>query len=122
MSNFTQPLMLSPSGALWKTERELDYEIGAQGSGLFILVPQGFKTDLGTIPVWARAFINPADAKCAAAFVLHDFLCTWSNFSRTVTDAILFEALIVLATPRWKALLIHFGVSLYRLAFVKGGN
>jgi Protein of unknown function (DUF1353) len=115
MSNFTLPLTLSPDGDLWRTERDLNYEIGRKGSGLFICIPMGFKSDLGTIPVLARALLNPADAKCAAAFVLHDYLCSCSEFSRTVMDAILFEALVALNTSRWKALLIHFGVSLYRL-------
>ena len=116
MSSFTLPLILSPVGVNWQTERPFDYEIGLKGSGLLITVPPQFTTDLGTIPAAARVLINPADARCAAAFVLHDYLCSWQGFSRTVADAVLYEGLMALGTPRWKALLIYIGVSIYRMA------
>jgi len=117
MSAFTLPLELSPGDEddLWRTTRPLPYEIGRKGSGLLVAVPEGFATDLGSVPAVFRWLINPADAYCAAAFVLHDFLCADLAFTRTVTDAVLFEALIALGVPLWKARVIHFGVSAFRI-------
>lgn len=116
MSNFTEPLVLSPlPNGKWKTQKELLYEIGYKDSNLHIAVPVDFETDLGTIPSIFRWVINPADGLCAAAFVLHDYLCVITKFSRIVTDAVLYEALTVLNVKPWKAHLIYFGVSVHRI-------
>ena len=116
MSNFTEPLVLSPlPNGKWQTEKELSYEIGYKDSNLKIVIPIGFQTDLGTIPPMFRWLLNPADGSCAAAFVLHDYLCVITNFSRVVTDAVLYEALSVLKVKPWKANLIYFGVSIFRI-------
>ena len=122
MSSFTAPLVVSPGGdKLWVTDVSFQYEIGMLGSGLIVTVPVGFETDLGTIPFYARVIINPADAKCAKAFVLHDYLCNTMGFTRTVTDAVLFEGLCVLQVPLWRAVLIYLGVSIWRVfKYIKG--
>jgi hypothetical protein len=122
MSSFTEPLVLTPAaGGLWSTGRALTYEIGCKGSGLAVRVPAGFITDLGSIPGLARALINPADSGCAAAYVLHDYLCRVPGFTRTIADAVLFEALQVLGVPLWRVVLIYNGVSLWRaLRFAMG--
>ena len=115
MSRFTSPLVLSPgAGKLWVTDQEIAYEIGKEGSGISIIVPTNFETDLGTIPFWCRWFLNPADATCSRAFVLHDFLCKLPDFSRGLADAILFEALLVLNVPLWKAFIMKQGVAIHR--------
>lgn len=116
VSNFTEPLILSPlANGNWRTEKELCYEIGYRDSNLKILVPVGFETDLGSVPGIFRWLISPGDGSCAAAFVLHDYLCVITNFSRVVTDAVLFEALTALNVKPWKKNLIFYGVSLYRI-------
>jgi Protein of unknown function (DUF1353) len=122
MSSFTAPLVLSPGRErLWITAAAFQYEIGMLGSGLVVTVPAGFETDLGTIPLFARALFNPADAKCAKAFVLHDYLCKIDGFTRAVTDAVLFEALCVLEVALWRAIILYTSVSLWRcLKYIKG--
>ena len=111
MSNFTEPLILSPGqDKLWVTDATLTYEIGMRGSGLVVVIPKGFQTDLGTIPWYARTILNPADARCSNAFVLHDFLCDFDGFTKVVADAILFEALSVLGVEWWKRAVIYAAV------------
>lgn len=118
MSSFTEPLELTPVGyrngkLLWATLRPFAYEIGLKGSGLRLLVPEGFQTDLMTMPRIFWPFLPPHDPRYAAACVLHDYLCRWQGFSRVVADAVFYEALRVLGVGWFKATLIYAAVRLW---------
>jgi len=119
MSSFTEPLLLSPrtdhDQRTWLTAREFSYEIGAKGSGLKITVPENTLTDLATMPRFLWPLLPPHDPRYAAAFVLHDHLCRWHGFSRTVSDAILYEALRVLGASVFKSWIIYAAVSAWRV-------
>lgn len=58
----------------WATSGEIAWEVGPPGSGWFVVIPEGFLTDLGSIPGIVRWLFNPADPQCARAYVLHDYL------------------------------------------------
>lgn len=117
MSSFTEPLQLLCVNGSWQTARPLHYEIGLKGSGLLITVPQGYTTDLGTIPRILWMVLPPQDPTCAAAYVLHDYLCTWPEFNRLTADSLFLEALQVLEVPCWKRTVLYYGVRLFaRLA------
>jgi hypothetical protein len=117
MSNFTEPLVVTPTatGTKWMTQRDLSFEIGLKGSGLIVKVPSGTKTDFATMPRVLWTIMPPHDARFAAAFVLHDHLCRWVGFSRVVADAILYDALRVLGASLFRAWAVYAAVSAWRI-------
>lgn len=79
MSSFTEPLILEALASerggrgefrLW---RAFTFEIGHLGSGDAVTVPAGFRTDLCSVPWFARAFI-PVSGRVAKPALLHDWL------------------------------------------------
>lgn len=114
MSNFTTSLQLEPQPetGLFKTTRELVYEIGLKGSGLKVTVPAGFETDLASVPRFLWSIFPPHDPHYAAAAVVHDYLYRWDGFTRVVADAVFYEAMRVLGTPKWKAKAMYIAVRL----------
>lgn len=144
MSSFTTPLIISPvseknvpddlkklNKKWWETERKLIYYIGFIGSPLKIVIPKGFYTDLASIPSIFRIFFVPHDPQYAAASVLHDYLYKYSlideygnnqSYSKMFSDAVFYEALMVLGTPRWKASLFYVSLRIANLWKAYRGN
>lgn len=129
MSSFTQPLCIEPATlvdgsirrnakglALWRTTRELVFEVGKLGSGWSVIVPTGFETDLGSIPRGLWWLLPPHDPQLAAAFVVHDCLRERPGFPAFLADSIFLDALFVLKPARWRALVMYLGVRLKALA------
>ena len=79
MSSFTAPLVLvalpSERGGRgeFRVYHPFRYDIGHLGSGESITVPAGFRTDLASIPWYARPFV-PIAGRMAKPALLHDFL------------------------------------------------
>ncbi len=115
MSSFTTPLHLEPKtlSGKWATVDPLSYEIGCKGSGLTITVPDGFETDLASIPRLLWPIFAPHDPRYAAAAVVHDYLYRWDGFTKVAADAVFYEAMRVLNVPRWRALIMYFAVRLW---------
>ena len=61
-------------GKHWCLVEEYKHEVGKVSSGLFVTVPDGFVTDLASIPSWLQWLINPFDPKSNTAAVVHDYL------------------------------------------------
>lgn len=57
---------------LYRVVEDFTYEIGFLGSGLKIIVPKGFVTDLVSAPRWARWMLPLEHMKRPA--ILHDYL------------------------------------------------
>jgi hypothetical protein len=111
MSSFTENLIVSPlpDGKQWVTRREFYYDVGDKDSGDRICVPIGFVTDFASIPrfLW---WLFPKWGKYGNASVIHDYLYSTRLRSRREADAIFYEGMIVLQTPRWQARLIYLAV------------
>jgi hypothetical protein len=79
MSSFTAPLVLETLASEYESRGEFrlylpfSYDVGFLGSGDTVTVPAGFKTDLASIPWFARAFI-PISGRVAKPALLHDWL------------------------------------------------
>lgn len=93
----------------------LVYEVGAEGSGVRIVVPAGTVTDLASIP-WPARGLLPPDGPWVKAAVVHDYLYVnrglAGQWSREASDDILAEAMEVLGVPAWKRWVIHKAVRL----------
>ncbi len=111
MSSFTKakysPL---PDGRHWTVDPPgFDYEIGKEGSGKKIHIPEGFKTDFASVPRIFWSYIPPW-GKYGPASVLHDFLYMRQLYSRGKSDKIFLEAMKVLKVSWIKRRLIYGGV------------
>jgi hypothetical protein len=58
----------------WCTVGTLVWEVGIKGSGLFVTVPDGFVSDLASIPRWLHWLLNPYDPQTVKAAIVHDWL------------------------------------------------
>ena len=115
MSAFTKDLIIKKipdgNGDLFKVYLSFDYHIGSEDSEEYVRVPEGFVTDLASIPWFARWLIPKVDRHCQAA-VVHDFLYHSQQFSRAKSDAIFLEAMEVLGVAKWKRLIMYKAVRL----------
>lgn len=113
-----------PDGkTVWVTSRDFGFVLGGidgQTTPAMFIVPEGFETDLGSIPWWARAIFSPSDPQAARAYVLHD----WVNYltagrppgknvwSSRVAAAILYDALRLDGASPLKAGVVTTAVTL----------
>ena len=107
----------------WAVSSDFGFVLGGDDpgdGGTLFIVPQGFLTDLGSIPVWMRWLFNPAASECARAYVLHDYLNHLTDgrppgpgvWSSQIAAAVLYEALVFDGVPFWSRLIQTLGVFL----------
>ena len=89
-----------------------------------VTVPEGYVTNLGSIPRWGKFVVDVDEA--ASAFVAHDWMCNESHdgevlksgWSRWMADATLYELLVKYPLPAWKCWVIWAACRSY--ARIKG--
>lgn len=116
MSSFTDPLVLvalaSERGGRGEFAVYLpfSYDVGFLGSGETITVPAGFKTDLASIPWFARPFV-PIAGRMAKPALLHDYLLE-SDDPRA--HDVFAEALTVAGVPQLTRRLVLWSVGFWQ--------
>lgn len=122
MSHFLNALILEPEddGVNWVVKEDFDYDIGEIG-GEKIIVPAGFRSDLGSVP---QIFWNliPPIGKPLRGYILHDWLYSCQTFSRFMSDNILLEAMEVAGVGYFKRITIYFAVRLFGWVAWKKNN
>ena len=89
----------------------------------FVTIPKGFLTDGATVPriLWS---IFPKWGKYGQAACVHDFLCEYliisengriSRIERSECDYFFYTLMTEMGIPKWKRLLMYWGVSLFRV-------
>jgi hypothetical protein len=73
------------------------------------IVPEGFETDLASVPRLPVVYLLTGDSARAAA-VVHDYLYSTRKVSRKIADAVLLEASEVSGVPAWRRWLMWAGV------------
>lgn len=86
--------------------------------GREVTVPTGFRTDLASVPRLPIVFLLTG-ATADEAAVVHDYLYTTREVSRSVADAVMREAAAVMGTPAWRRQLMWAGVRLGGWAYWK---
>lgn len=114
MSSFTKPLIIQklPKTKLFKVYVAFEYHVGSEDSEEIISVPEGFITDLASIPWFVRWLISVV-GKHAQAGTLHDFMYQKKLYLRVRCDEIFLESMCVLGVPKWKRLMMHRAVRLF---------
>lgn len=108
MSEFTNPLIVSPQGKygkFWKLKEGLEYHVGTEESKEVIYVPAGFITDFASTQIPRLLIPN-----CAT---IHDYLYSKQIYSRKRSDEIFMESMQVLQVNfiiRWT---FYVGVRLF---------
>lgn len=74
-----------------------------------IVVPEGFLTDLASIPRVFRSLI-PQNGRHRAPAVVHDYLCRREDFPRRTADRIFNEAMKLTGVPALKRVAMYFAV------------
>ena len=77
MSAFTGSLSITEIDVdleIWELNQPLVYEVGHLGSGRFITVPAGFRSDGASIPGLVSWFL-PRWGRYRRAAIIHDYLC-----------------------------------------------
>lgn len=111
MSSFTEAVVQRTDHNCWTVKEPFVYHVGGYPSptGWQVHIPAGFECDLVTLPLGLRWAIDRDSL--ATASVIHDYLLTVEGFSRTIADAVFFEA--CLNTPnisKRTALIAYLGV------------
>lgn len=94
----------------WMLMSPLLYESDAAGK--IIEVPVAFETDFASVPRVPVIFDLMGDTAHSAA-VIHDYLYSTGEVSRSVADAVFKEAAIVSGVESWKAFAMYFAVRLF---------
>lgn len=81
---------LTSARRVFEITRAFRYE--SEGAGGDVPIPEGFRTDLGSIPFFARVFLSPDDP-WAQAYVVHDWHYGAQAVPRETADLALWEAL-----------------------------
>ena len=102
-------LSVPKSGDIRTTKSILTYKSNLTFETL--IVPIGFKTDLGSIPQ-ALQNIFPKDGKAMFGYILHDWLYFKGSYSQSVCDDILEEAMESLGVTWWRRKAVRFGLKL----------
>ncbi|ELS8111650.1 DUF1353 domain-containing protein [Escherichia coli] len=112
MSKFTTPAVLEMLGdyrwrlvepfEFWQTERPDDV----------IYVPEGYVTDLASVPriLWS---VFPPHGRYAEAAIIHDWLYDNALRTKAEADRIFLDAMKVLGVPRWRRVLMYAAVRLF---------
>ena len=89
----------------------------------YVIIPQGFLTDGASVPRMFWSFF-PSWGKYGQAACVHDFLCEYLIISengrirrieRSECDYFFYTLMTEMGIPKWKRLLMYWGVSLFRV-------
>ena len=94
---------------LWCVVGELEW---TKENGEIIIIPDGFVTDLASIPFWLHWLVNPFDPLTAPAAIIHDWMLD-RKMDQKVAAKEFYRRLIHDNFPVWKAKIYYFAVYLF---------
>ncbi len=130
MSRFTAPLVVTPTedykrwivlSSAGPGTPQFGYDIGAEDSGITILIPAAFETDFASIPFYGRWLIKTWGRHTNPA-IIHDYLYRGGVIiqsssgrlanagNRKRADQIMLEAMEVMGVKKWRRLTIYWGL------------
>lgn len=91
---------------LWYFEKEFPF-FSPFGNGV---IEVGFETDFGSVPKWARSFVDDDDPRALCPFLRHDKRYKEAKGERIEADKELYEGCITCGMSRLKAWLVYQAV------------
>ncbi len=101
------------SGIDYDVTVPLPWELGAKGSGLWLIVPRGTRFNC-SVPRLLRWAFDPRDPRYRKASCLHDWLLAAKGWGRVAAGAVFHDALVADGVPPLERLAMWLAVSLYR--------
>jgi hypothetical protein len=96
---------------VWRLRQEFEAVIHFSGGKMVIKVPEGYETDLASIPMFAQLIIGGRD-DYAEESVIHDWLC--DNLQpRFFTNATMRILMKLLNRPRWKIVAVFYALMFF---------
>ncbi len=110
------PITKEYDGEWWITLTKVVYDI----DGVYIAIPAGFITNFGSVPKWARGFVDKAD-QSIHGYLLHDWIYykTDTQYTRKQADKLLFKVARDCDQSWWEARLAYIAVRVGGGAFFK---
>lgn len=111
------PLDIHDKNEMWVLTEDLIYQSDlidrdSIPTPVKVIVPEGFETDLASIPRLFR-FLIVKNGRHRAAAIVHDYLCRLKMaFPRDLADKIFLEAMKVRGVPRIRRTLMYWAVAL----------
>ena len=105
---FLEVALLS-DGKTWILEAPLVFESDSVGE---IVVPQGFTTDFASVPRLPLIYLLAGDTAHAAA-VVHDYLYTTCQVTRSQADKVFLEAMEYTMVPKWRRNMMYWAVRVF---------
>ena len=124
MSQFTAPLRVTPlnDGKTWIIlTDDFRYDVGYEGSGDTVRIPQWMATDFASVPQPIWWFAAPW-GKHGHAAVVHDAGYYLQDRSRAAYDRIFLEAMVVLGVGPLKRRLMYLALRLFGLGAWNGNK
>ena len=130
MSMFTNSLKTEwLDGKKWRVTESYRFYSGDYLSGLYVEVPEGFITDLASIPRLLH-WLVPKVGKDSAASVMHDVIYRTGVMTSSVivdgvehvvdtpvsqgmADSMFHQAMVALKVGRWRRKILYHGVSIF---------
>lgn len=116
VDRFKDPLIVESVGSKWKLVKPFQFYYMFGDYKLYaVIVPENFITDFASTPKILYPLLPPVGIYNKATIV-HDFLYSKQSkfqFTRKVCDKVFLQALEVLSVPKWKRLLMFWGVRLF---------
>jgi hypothetical protein len=109
VSKFLTPLVAEKDGKVWTVMQPLIY-MSDVANKVFI-VPEGFVTDLASVPRLPLMFLL-AGGSAEEAAVVHDRLYATGELPRALADKVFKEAALVSGEPAWRVNLMFAGIRL----------
>ena len=92
----------SNSDGTWTLNKPLWFKYKAKNGRVVIRAPAGYRTDLFSVPWWARPVISVADIGVEAA-VVHDIMCSEKIFSSGLAAEVFKFILLEKGMEPWRA-------------------
>ncbi|EFH9080729.1 DUF1353 domain-containing protein [Escherichia coli] len=112
MSKFTTPAILEMlDDYRWRLVEPFEFWLTDNQDDV-IYVPEGYVTDLASVPrlLWA---LFPPHGRYAKAAIIHDWLYDNALRTKAEADRIFLDAMTVLGVPRWRRRLMYLAVRLF---------
>ncbi len=112
MSKFTTPAILEMlDDYRWRLVEPFEFWLTDNLDDV-IYVPEGYVTDLASVPrlLWA---LFPPHGRYAKAAIIHDWLYDNALRTKAEADRIFLDAMTVLGVPRWRRRLMYLAVRLF---------
>jgi hypothetical protein len=121
MSDFLSPLKINYiDGKSWEVAESFCYKVGSPTSNWEVHVPVGTVVDFASLPRLAQ-LIMPSRWRFSKASVLHDYMYRYGDKSKSIADAVFYEALLAEGINKHGAWLMTIAVSIFGGKAYKAG-